>query len=219
MNMFKTIVLPIFTCSASFGASVTLIDSGASGSPATYLLPTDDSVDGLWTNLAFDDSGWTPATFGAGVGTLDGGTLQTSIPDPGDVFSIYFRSSFNLVNAAGVTQLDLSAVVDDGVVIYINGEEIARDNVTGDPGTGNVHWDTLATTLGDEATPRLFDLSSGIPFLVDGDNVISFHIANSAPGSSDAGIIPTLTAEVIPEPSTSLLALLALIPVMARRRQ
>jgi hypothetical protein len=94
----------------------------------------------------------------------------------------YFRRAFVLADYAGFTSLDLRVMRDDGVVIYLNGTEVYRNNMpSGAPG-----YLTLASTsLGgvDEYTFVSSPVDPG--GLVTGTNVIAAEIHQSSGGSSD----------------------------------
>jgi hypothetical protein len=87
------------------------------------------ATDASWAATAFDDSTWA-----GGQGTLAfenqasiPETIRTTLPDPrtltpaGRVY--YFRRHFNCpVNPAQLTNLRIRHMIDDGAVIYINGQ-------------------------------------------------------------------------------------------------
>ena len=68
--------------------------------------------------------------------------LRGLLPHADDAgFRAEFRREFELTDPAGVSQLDLSVIRDDGVVVYLNGTEVLRNNIGADPA-----FNTLATT-------------------------------------------------------------------------
>jgi len=76
---------------------------------------------------AFDGSG--PGLLG--FGDINWASVATDISDPGsgDRYTAYFRRDFTL--ADDMVDMGLEILSDDGAVIYIDGVEAARNNVTG----------------------------------------------------------------------------------------
>lgn len=94
---------------------------------STWTYNETENLDGInWTDPAFDDSAWPsgPAVFGT-TGTGNGYTIGTLMTGSGSR-TRYFRSTFVFPTNAGFTSLQISNVVDDGAVYYINGIEVAR---------------------------------------------------------------------------------------------
>ncbi|MEW6746152.1 MAG: lamin tail domain-containing protein [Planctomycetota bacterium] len=98
------------------------------GEDFRYLVPTSQPPSN-WHSLGFDDSGWSLGPSGFGFGDGDDATYL-------EAQTIYVRHEFDL--AAGeltdLLQICLHVDFDDGIVAYLNGEEVARFNM-GDPGT------------------------------------------------------------------------------------
>lgn len=58
------------------------------------------------------------------------GTLVTNLPGPsGSLTTYYFRRTFSLSHKECLKSLILSVVVNDGVVLYLNGVEVYRSNL------------------------------------------------------------------------------------------
>src|SRR5262249_48093176 len=94
-----------------------------------------------WKEIAFDDSGWPQGTALFGVKNVTPPTnnfsgipvaTQLSLTNANyptnavtDNPTYYFRTHFTLpTDPLAVTQLSLRPVVDDGVVLYLNGQEV-----------------------------------------------------------------------------------------------
>ena len=78
--------------------------------------------------------------------------------------------------------MDLSLLRDDGVVIYLNGTEIGRDNLT----TGVVNYQTLANNAiggSDETTPISFTIPASL--LLPGANTLAVEVHQVNLTSSD----------------------------------
>jgi hypothetical protein len=141
----------------------------------------------------FDDSAWAsgnspfgypatesiPATFGP----VSGGT--TLAVNAGTPHSIYcFRKTFTVNDVAAIKSLTVSTAVDDGYVLYLNGHEIKRVNMT-DPQEPKIAY-TVPTTpaavinqAGSAAGSSVWDATAFKPYLVAGPNVLAAHVHNS----------------------------------------
>ena len=85
---------------------------------------TSGSVTGSWTEYNFEESGWTEVTLGS-VSTVSG--------------TQYFRKQFT--GLASMAAYDVRLYYKAGVVAYINGAEVYRDNMA----SGDVTSDTPAS--------------------------------------------------------------------------
>ncbi len=164
-----------------------------------------------WTRPGFDDSSWRtgPGLFGAGVREA----ATTLSRGGGRALSAQFRKSFEVRNAATVTNAIASVIADDGAVLTLNGRELGRVRMP----DGLIADDTLAT---EAVSPS--DAVGGrvvIPIppgaLVEGTNVlaVSVHTADrarpalgfdlalvgerAAPPQPVAGLTATTTADTI----------------------
>ncbi len=156
--------------------------------------PSYDQSD--WKHPDFPDSGWPTGQGligGPAEGSINAANANTTIST--GTFSnylptIYFRKSFNLTDAAEVTALELDIIRDDGVIIYLNGREILRDNVP----AGVVEYSDFTGSLGDEGAPfsRTYNVTSGD--LREGENVLAIELHNQSAGNSDMGLDIALRA-------------------------
>ncbi|MBN1669864.1 MAG: lamin tail domain-containing protein [Kiritimatiellae bacterium] len=144
-----------------------------------------------WRRPDFDDAAWAagPAPLGYGAAGL-----ATTLDDMcGSYTTVYLRRMFACDAPALVRELRLSAEYDDGFVIWLNGEELARVNVDGAPGTFVPH-DALA--LGPvQATWSNAWSGAAMPALRVGQNVLAVHMLNRSAGSSDLLLDLELVAE------------------------
>lgn len=182
---------PLQTTDVSYGLAMntTFTNAVTPESPARYWIPSNDSVDSVWTNHDFDDSGWTLGTASIGYENSPAdyaSLIQTAVPT--GTTSVYVRMSFDAADAE--TLLDkLQLKYDDGFVAYINGTRVASDNA---PTTGvydsiatEDHPDGLAVDYVD------FDLSNYSHTLNIGQNTLAIHMLNRSP-SSDLLVVPNL---------------------------
>jgi hypothetical protein len=144
-----------------------------------------------WTAVSFDDSGWLEGQSGFGYGDNDDATVLADMG--GNYLSLYARRLFHVSSPATVGYLALGVDYDDGFVAYLNGHEVARSNVDGSP---PLH-DTDAGSH-EAGVSEVFDLTSGIPLLVAGTNVLAIQGHNGSLSSSDFSLIPTLDSDAAP---------------------
>ncbi|MEX0938585.1 MAG: Ig-like domain-containing protein [Pirellulales bacterium] len=134
-----------------------------------------------------------------GAGGIDGAPIQTVVDGIGEapegqnsVTTYLFRRSFDLADAAAVHRFDISILVDDGAVLYVNGTEILRVNMP----AGTITTQTT-TTNGDEVNYNNFsvDLSTfdGL-LLTDGANTLAVEVHNVSTTSSDIGFDMSMSA-------------------------
>jgi len=154
------------------------------------------SLPGSWNQPDFSDGTWSsgPARLGFGNGgeaTVIAGRQRTT----------YFRTSFTSVG--GARDVTLWLVVDDGAVVYLNGREVARDNMP----KGTVTRSTRAAsnrTGSAEKRVRTFRLADAA--LQAGRNVIAVEVHQRWSGSSDlsfqAGLTSTVAAASTAAPTT-----------------
>ena len=154
-----------------------------------YLVPESD-IGATWKNTGFDASSWNTGTSGFGYGDNDDITVLNNL------ISVFIRKEFTITDLQEVAEIALSIDYDDGFVAYINGHEIARNNLGAiDP----VPYNQLTGSTLREATmyqggfPENFIIQDPLSFLVEGTNVIAIQGHNSDPGSSDFSLIPMLS--------------------------
>ena len=163
----------------------TLISTGAVWK---YL---DDRTDqgAAWVEPNFDDSAWPQGPAKLGFGDGDEATLLNAGVFPDRLITAYFRHSFSLASASAVSNLVLRVRRDDGVVVYLNGVEVFRDNMP----PGPITYSTLATAvMPDETAFVTASISPGS--LVSGQNVLAAEVHQVNAASSDLGFDLELTA-------------------------
>ncbi|MDG2322143.1 MAG: CotH kinase family protein [Akkermansiaceae bacterium] len=160
-------------------------------------LEAEEAPDVLWATPSFDDSTWPSGVGPVGYdisGTPDyivGLDLQGEMR--GVTPSVYVRNRFTVSQAEADSPFPLSLDVDfdDGLIVYVNGFEVYRNNV----GTAgvitehdlNANGNHAATGDGGNPTDRTVTISldPARDLLVAGDNVIGFQLHNASAGSSD----------------------------------
>ncbi|MBN1670815.1 MAG: lamin tail domain-containing protein [Kiritimatiellae bacterium] len=136
-----------------------------------------------WRAVGYDDSGWAtgPAPFGYGDGPY--GTTLTDMLN--SYTSLFLRREFSVEQSAAITELRLWALYDDGFILWVNGQEIARQAVAGATGSFTPYDGTAETAVGDD-TEWTATLNGGaLPALRPGINVLAVQVFNASAGSSD----------------------------------
>jgi len=175
----------------------------ASFSTANFRLVGDLGNGGLqvgegnvWFANMFDDSDW---TVGAGGVGYEGGSgnypdyfdIDVTEAMQGQNASCYIRIPFT-VGDAEFSNMILQVRYDDGFVAYLNGAEVARRNLTGEPA-----WNSNASASNsDDAAVSLatIDISNHAGMLWEGPNLLAIHGLNLATSSSDFLISVSLAA-------------------------
>ena len=91
-----------------------------------------------------------------------------------------------------MTNLTLGLLRDDGGIVYLNGTEIFRSNMTNAPVVYSTNWAVTAVGGADETTFFTTNVSPGL--LVNGTNLIAVEIHQQSAASSDVSFDLRLTA-------------------------
>lgn len=162
----------------------------AAGSVWKYL-DTGVNLGTAWRATAFDDAAWASGPAQLGYGDGDESTVIGYGPSASAKYiTSYFRKAFNVADPAALSALNLRVKRDDGIVLYLNGTEVYRNNMP----SGSVTYTTLASTAAadDGATWQSATLPSTA--LLAGTNVLAAEIHQSARDSSDVSFDLELTA-------------------------
>jgi hypothetical protein len=165
--------------SAPATVSITVFDPAllvASNSVWRY---HDKGVDlgASWRSNSFNDSTWSNGLARLGFGGDGEATTLAGQP----VYTYYFRKPFVVTSNWNVTNLVVGVARDDGVVIYLNGAEVARDNIAAGP----VTYLTRATNAADEQFFYSFPVSPAL--LQPGTNWIAAEVHQTSSTSGDIG--------------------------------
>ena len=131
-----------------------------------------------------------------GYGDNDDNTILTDMQN--GYWSLMFRHTFTIAPGQIPSALRLKVRVDDGCVVWINGQYVATFHFA----TDNPNFNSAA--LDHEASPTVFEevILSGVgAYLVEGTNVIAIHGANAALNSSDFTMDAELSGVVATNPT------------------
>jgi len=147
-----------------------------------------------WKDQSFDVSTWT-----TGNGPLGYGDPVTTTISSG-LTTAYFAKDFTADLSTLSDNMELGVMRDDGIVVYLNGVEVVRDNMP----VGTITFSTPSSTTIDGAAESVYNIFS-IPKskFVNGTNRISVELHNRTGASSDLRIDAYLktTATVTPPPA------------------
>ncbi len=156
----------------------------------------DTNLDGIeWRTAAFNDSDWAngPALFTGP--TLPGGSPmagQTLLTIGGNRITYYFRTTFNVPAGLTATTLQLSNIIDDGAVFYLNGQELYRYNFAAGP----ITYGSFATGVSG-APGWTGPIQVPATNLLVGVNVLAVEVHQSSLSSSDLYFGSRLDAVII----------------------
>ena len=150
-----------------------------------YLVPTSQP-NANWNQPGFNASSWSSGPSGFGFGDDDDATVISP------TMSVYIRKTFYITDVSAVGYMVLDIDYDDGFVAYLNGQEIARNLVSGDvpafdQGSDGWHEALLYQGYG----PERFQVDQSL--LTTGVNTIAVQVHNHSIESSDLSAIPVLS--------------------------
>jgi hypothetical protein len=166
-------------------ADYTLVPPGS----AWRFLRGSKPLPASWKELAFDDSAWEEGRTGIGYGDDDDATVLLDMQ--GSYGAVFCRREVLIAAPGELEKVSLRVLYDDGVVVFVNGTEVARLNVP----AGAVSRTLLASGT---VEPRTATVSIPARLLVVGRNVIAVSVHNSALDSTDLSFDATLFESLRP---------------------
>lgn len=170
----------LFMCltAGALAEDFALLDNG---SEWNYLHDASDQGT-AWRAVDFDDSAWNTglAPFGQGFFAQPLGTLL----ERNGGLTTYFRTEFNASTEllGKLKQGVIDLVRDDGVVIYINGVEVRRDNLP----DGEITFETEALkAIAGAAEFEVISTAFSASLLTAGTNTIAVELHNNSLASQD----------------------------------
>ncbi len=172
---------------------------------------TASFTNNAWTLPGFNDTTWSNGNGAFAFepsGVPGPATISTVLPDPrlatppGRAY--YFRKRFNFAGNPATSTVRIRHLMDDGCVIWINGQRVHRflmndqvdyattDAATSTPPSGDAGYQ-FADAINGTGTWAYVDPR---PFLVQGENVIAVEV-HQVSGSSDAVFGLEMTGKII----------------------
>lgn len=162
---------------------------------------TGTNLGTAWQTPEFDDAYWAagpaPLGYGDANGLLPRTTNSWGTNANNKFVTTYYRHTFTVTNADLFTNLNLSIQRDDGAVIYLNGTEVFRSNMTNEP----VNYRTFSfSTVSGSAESAWY--STNVPpwLLTNGVNHLAAEVHQCNLTSSDLFFDLTLTGTGRPPP-------------------
>ena len=184
----NTLIMPSSAHSAEVNYSEVVVNTFPINVDLTWKYLDDGSDQGTaWQEIGFNDAAWASGPAELGYGDGDEATIVACSGvgncNTNNYITTYFRYTFNVDDHTLYSGLNLNVLRDDGVVVYLNGQEVWRDNLP----DGSIAYDTLASTaIGGSGETTYVGPSTPLEnTLVDGLNVIAVEIHQSAITSSD----------------------------------
>jgi hypothetical protein len=136
-----------------------------------------------WAESSYNDSAWKEGEAQLGYGDGDEKTVISYGGDANNKFvTTYFRHRFTIEDTNKYEKLIVELLVDDGAVVYLNGEEAFRYNMP----EGTIYYDTFASGYlsdGEESTFKSFNINEAL--LIHGENVLAVEVHQANRTSSD----------------------------------
>ncbi|WBU38829.1 fibrinogen-like YCDxxxxGGGW domain-containing protein [Homoserinibacter sp. YIM 151385] len=123
-----------------------------------------------WNAAGFDASAWPEAPAVLGWGGAVGTDLTVGAPTPRPL-SAQFVRTVQVEDAAELSGAKVTVRADDGVVVYVNGQEIGRRNLPAGTLTQNSYASAAPSFASAAANTAVFEIPAGV--LVDGANTIA----------------------------------------------
>ncbi len=169
-----------------------------------------------WRAPEFDDSNWPRGAGPLGFGYDDLTTVlscgPTEVCEDEKHATYYFRGEFNVDDPALIENVMAQIQRDDGVRVYVNGNEVFRDS-------------NVRSTGGFDSFARIDALDNGLTAfrlddaIVPGVNTLAVELHQASRGPADLRFDLRLTAVAVPEPSALMLMMLGLIGLAYNRHR
>ncbi|MBQ7470852.1 MAG: Ig-like domain-containing protein [Prevotella sp.] len=174
--------------SAGSTTEKTIFDKGSS-----WRYYDNGSLDGAnWTAVNYNASGWN--TGYAPLGYEKDGistTLSYGMDSQHKYPTYYFRRNFGLDAAPTASDVfRFNYTIDDGFIVYVNGQEAGRYNMP----SGTVTYDSFSTTYA-HSNPDVGTIELPASLFHSGSNVIAVEVHNNSASSTDILFDASLTVQ------------------------
>ena len=140
-----------------------------------------------WRAASYDDSGWQTSRGEFGYGDNDERTRLRQQDASGQrIRTFYFRHRFEVSNVALAAGLSLDLKFDDGMAVYLNGREVARENLAVLAG----YRDVALSSISNEGDYRSYEIDPAL--LREGENVLAVEVHQVSDSSSDVSMAARL---------------------------
>lgn len=129
-------------------AAQTAVQPTATQSSAVTLIPLKSSWSYSYASSwpsGWESNGFAHGSWAQGAAPLGWGANATTVVNPADTttkpVSMLFRKHFTVEDPKKLTDVTISAMVDDGVAVYVNGTEVGRRNLPSGKLSANTYAD------------------------------------------------------------------------------
>ena len=158
------------------------------GDQWNYLVPSSQPSSS-WNQLGYNSSSWSTGNSGFGYGDGDDATVVSN------TISIYIRKTFSITNLSDIEAIILDLDYDDGFVAYLNGQEVARNLISGSIPNFNQTSDGYHEALLPQGyAPERFGID--VNLLNPGTNVLAVQVHNQSFDSSDLSALPVFSVGI-----------------------
>jgi len=142
-----------------------------------------------WRLPTFSDAAWKSGNGAFGFGNLNASGLpyEATILAKGasggsQYITYYFRKTFTHNAANRLQALKINLIRDDGVVVYVNGTEVLRNNMP----TGEIFYNSLSSAVVGGSDDTIYhEFIIPLNVIKDGENVICAEVHQGSATSSD----------------------------------
>ena len=141
-----------------------------------------------WKQSDFEDKNWLTGKGSIGYGDGDDNTIIER------TYALYIRQTFEIVDKSAISTVILQADYDDAFVAYLNGTEVARANILGNPPLYNTNTETdHEATLYSANTVESFMLNPSLveELLVEGANTFCLLYTSPSPRDLSTSRMPS----------------------------
>jgi len=144
-----------------------------------YWADTQTPPDG-WRVAQIEENKWATGTAPLGYGESFVNTEINNYVGGDKLTTAYFVKTFTIEDASKAANIMLSYMYDDGLIVYLNGKEVARENM----GEGWHGYGDFATTwVGQEGVYKSVSVPASL--LRNGENVLAAEVYQASAESSD----------------------------------
>jgi len=182
LNLLFALGLMFFAI-ASHAATDTLIPFG----DTWRYLDTGASLGASWQNSI--RTGWSTGPAQLGYGDGDEATVVDCSPNPpgscgtgNNFITTYFQRVFTCSNPSSYIYGQVRLLRDDGIIVYLNGTEIYRNNMPAGPAGSQTR---ASTSIGGEAESTILTATFDPDLLQSGNNILSAEVHQHLASSND----------------------------------
>ena len=141
-----------------------------------------------WYDIGFNDSGWPLGISHFGFGESDEQTILNT-----GIVSYYFRKKVNITNLSQLNDVYMHLVHDDGAVIYVNGQEVARSEMIP---LGTITHNTAARqSINNSNENNFYTYKISSNYFVNGINTIAITMRNRSAFNEDVSFDCYITSD------------------------